>query len=250
MVEGDEGSYFRSICTGRCGFDYGNNYFNYLVPNRYIQGGDVITHTPDDNRIFHPKKKEKNNVIHDKADFPEVFEIKDRPAGVMPYGGGIGIGGGSNDMIVEENRIIIKNIFNENVLGIKIFSKNKTNEIDLFPIANYLLKASSQFSTVTCYECTNCTDPFLSTSSSVSTTSSCNACYKMTVTIAYAPYIYVLRKCVAACIETSQTFGGGSVTSNCCAANLCNGSSTIKFSTPSCLLLLIFIVLNFIRSVF
>ncbi|CAF3318984.1 unnamed protein product [Rotaria socialis] len=122
--------------------------------------------------------------------------------------------------------------------------------IFLLIILIFTERASSQFSTVTCYECTNCTDPFLSTSSSVSTTSSCNACYKMTVTIAYAPYIYVLRKCVAACIETSQTFGGGSVTSNCCAANLCNGSSTIKFSTPSCLLLLIFIVLNFIRSVF
>ncbi|CAF1515201.1 unnamed protein product [Rotaria magnacalcarata] len=120
--------------------------------------------------------------------------------------------------------------------------------IFLLIILIFTEKASSQYSTVTCYECTNCTDPFVSTSSSVSTTSSCNACYKMTVTIAYAPYSYVLRKCVAACIETSQTFGGGSIASNCCAANLCNGSSTIKFSTLSCLLLLIFIVLNSIRS--
>ncbi|CAF3407810.1 unnamed protein product [Rotaria sp. Silwood1] len=108
-------------------------------------------------------------------------------------------------------------------------------------------KTSSQYVTVNCYECTNCTDPFQSTSS-VSVLSSCNSCYKLAINIAYAPYSYVVRKCVPACIETFQTFGGGSVISTCCTSNLCNTSSMITFPLISRIMLFIFIILNVIQS--
>ncbi|CAF3931113.1 unnamed protein product [Rotaria sp. Silwood2] len=110
-------------------------------------------------------------------------------------------------------------------------------------------KTSSQFVTVSCYECTNCTDPFTSTNS-ISVLSSCNSCYKLAINIAYAPYSYVVRKCVPACIETSQTFGGGSVLSTCCTTNLCNASSMITFPSISRIVLFILIILNVIKSVY
>ncbi|CAF3444628.1 unnamed protein product [Rotaria sp. Silwood1] len=114
-------------------------------------------------------------------------------------------------------------------------------------ISNSINKTSSQYVTVNCYECTNCTDPFQSTSS-VSVLSSCNSCYKLAINIAYAPYSYVVRKCVPACIETFQTFGGGSVISTCCTSNLCNTSSMITFPLISRIMLFIFIILNVIQS--
>ncbi|CAF0776031.1 unnamed protein product [Rotaria sordida] len=108
-------------------------------------------------------------------------------------------------------------------------------------------KTSSQFVTISCYECTNCSDPFTITSS-VSVLSSCYSCYKLAITIAYAPYSYVVRKCVPACIETFQAFGGGSVISACCTTNLCNTSSMITFPLISRIILFIFIILNVIKS--
>ncbi|CAF3613319.1 unnamed protein product [Rotaria sordida] len=71
---------------------------------------------------------------------------------------------------------------------------------------------------------------------------------KLAITIAYAPYSYVVRKCVPACIETFQAFGGGSVISACCTTNLCNTSSMITFPLISRIILFIFIILNVIKS--
>ncbi|CAF4215012.1 unnamed protein product [Rotaria sp. Silwood2] len=74
--------------------------------------------------------------------------------------------------------------------------------------------------------------------------------HKLAINIAYAPYSYVVRKCVPACIETSQTFGGGSVLSTCCTTNLCNASSMITFPSISRIVLFILIILNVIKSVY
>ena len=67
-------------------------------------------------------------------------------------------------------------------------------------------------------------------------------------TIAYAPNPTIIRKCVAACIETSQTFGGGSVKVACCTTNLCNTSPMTIFPSMSRILLFVFILLNFIKN--
>ncbi|CAF2437424.1 unnamed protein product [Rotaria sp. Silwood2] len=137
-------------------------------------------------------------------------------------------------------------------LDLKQYLSQSSNTIKIF-FVKYLdkrkNKTSSQFVTVSCYECTNCTDPFTSTNS-ISVLSSCNSCYKLAINIAYAPYSYVVRKCVPACIETSQTFGGGSVLSTCCTTNLCNASSMITFPSISRIVLFILIILNVIKSVY
>ena len=48
---------------------------------------------------------------------------------------------------------------------------------------------------------------------------------KLTVTVEYAPYSYVVRRCVPACLETSQVFGGASAVVSCCATDTCNRGS-------------------------
>ncbi|CAF0885828.1 unnamed protein product [Adineta steineri] len=106
-------------------------------------------------------------------------------------------------------------------------------------------RSTAQFVTVSCYECINCTDPFSTSTATV--TSNCNSCYKLAINVAYAPYRYVVRRCLAACLETTQSFGGGQIVTTCCAKNYCNGSSMIKFPTSSRLLLFIFIILNFLK---
>ncbi|UJR26816.1 hypothetical protein I4U23_008129 [Adineta vaga] len=120
--------------------------------------------------------------------------------------------------------------------------------IVLLLIVFYTDKSSAQFVSISCYECTNCTDPF--SSSGVGTKSSCYSCYKLAVSVAYAPYTYVVRRCVPACLETYQTFGGGTVQTTCCAKDYCNTGSMIKIPMMTRLFVFVFIIYNIFKQIY
>jgi len=58
---------FRTICSNRYGFSYENSQLNYLLPNNFIKGGQVIVYGPEGIRL--PDRtgpKEKSTMIHDR----------------------------------------------------------------------------------------------------------------------------------------------------------------------------------------
>jgi len=60
--------FFRSIVTYKRNFDYQGSAFNFLLPNKYITGGDLKVVSRDGSSIHHPPKTEKPNPLyrHDK----------------------------------------------------------------------------------------------------------------------------------------------------------------------------------------
>ncbi|CAF0854337.1 unnamed protein product [Rotaria sordida] len=67
-------SYFRATCTRRHGIDFPNTSFNYLVINKYIEGGEIFAYIQNNNnRILGKIKNENNELRHDK---PALLSMK------------------------------------------------------------------------------------------------------------------------------------------------------------------------------
>ncbi|CAF4294157.1 unnamed protein product [Rotaria sp. Silwood2] len=57
-------SYFRTIISCKRGYDFQNSKFDYLVVDKYLEGGDVMAFARDGTRIRHTIKEEKNDLTH------------------------------------------------------------------------------------------------------------------------------------------------------------------------------------------
>ncbi|CAF2686497.1 unnamed protein product [Rotaria sp. Silwood2] len=57
-------TYFRTIISCKRGYDFQNSKFDYLVVDKYLEGGDVMAFARDGTRIRHTIKEEKNDLTH------------------------------------------------------------------------------------------------------------------------------------------------------------------------------------------
>ncbi|CAF3765903.1 unnamed protein product [Rotaria sp. Silwood1] len=59
-------SYFRTIISCKSGYGFQNSKFDYLVVDKYLQGGEVMAFTRDGTRIRHTIKEETNDLTHNR----------------------------------------------------------------------------------------------------------------------------------------------------------------------------------------
>ncbi|CAF3389632.1 unnamed protein product [Rotaria socialis] len=80
-------SYFRATCTRRYGIDFQNTSLNYLVINKYIEGGEVFAYVQNNNnRILEKREKENNELRHDKAALLSKKKIGDSTKFIITLG--------------------------------------------------------------------------------------------------------------------------------------------------------------------
>ncbi|CAF4904915.1 unnamed protein product [Rotaria sp. Silwood1] len=59
-------AYFRTIISCKRGYGFQNSKFDYLVVDKYLQGGEVMAFARDGTRIRHTIKKEINDLTHNR----------------------------------------------------------------------------------------------------------------------------------------------------------------------------------------
>jgi len=60
-------SYFRTIISCKRGYDFQNSKFDYLIVDKYLEGGEIMASTRGGTRIRHTIKEETNDLTHNCA---------------------------------------------------------------------------------------------------------------------------------------------------------------------------------------